>query len=456
MNWKKTGKLLGGAVVAAGICWGGYVGYRSMFGVKTKTVYMTQPLTVGPMQNTIAATGTVEPEELVNVGAQVGGMITVLGADKTGVSIDYGSQVTKGMVLARIDDSLYQSEYESASALLLQAQAGKKSAEAGVIQAQAKLDEAKASKKQKEAQFKQAKLAWDRAQQLRGVNAQSDYESAEANFLNAEAAVSVADAAVESSVASLTAAKSAILQCDAQISSANAALGKAKRNLGYCVIQSPVDGVIIDRRVNVGQTVNSSMSAPSLFLIAKDLKKMQVWVSVNEADIGQIRIGQKTVFTVDAFPGRLFDGTVQKIRLNATMSQNVVTYVVEIGTDNSSLTLLPYLTANVKFILESRDNVLSVPNSALRFTPQDRPVPPAEKGERIVWVMEKTGGIRPVKVKTGLNNGMNTEIVSGDLSADMKVVTGSRTIMIGAGKPESAGENPFLAKMPPPRGSKKK
>lgn len=127
--------------------------------------------------------------------------------------------------------------------------------------------------------------------------------------------------------------------------------------------------MIIDRRVSVGQTVVSSMSAPSLFLIAKDLRRMQIWVSVNEADVGMIKVGQPVIFTVDAFQGREFKGEVQKIRLNATMSQNVVTYVVEVGTDNSDGTLLPYLTANVKFILDKRENAFAVPNAALRFTP---------------------------------------------------------------------------------------
>jgi len=467
MKLKKIIKGLIGLVIIAGLGWAGYAVYRNMFTVKTKTVYTTQPLTVGPMQSTISATGTVEPEELVNVGAQVGGMITTLGQDATGRTIDYGSRVTKGMVLARIDDSLYQSEFEAANAQLLQAVASKKNAEAGVIQAQAKLDEAKASKLQKEALFKQAKLSWDRAKQLRGVNSQSEYESAEATFMNAEAAIAVAAATVDSCAASLASAKATIQQSEAQIASAKAALSKAKRNLGYCVITSPVDGVIIDRRVNVGQTVNSSMSAPSLFLIAKDLRRMQVWVSVNEADIGQIKVGQKVVFTVDAFQGRHFDGIVQKIRLNATMSQNVVTFVVEIGTDNSSNTLLPYLTANVKFILDSRDNVLSVPNAALRYTPADLPPPPAGmppppgmKGapaEKTVWVLEKGDKLRPVKVKTGLNNGMNTEIVSGDLTPDMMVVTGSRVISPDAAAGNGTeGDNPFLAKMPPPPGKRVK
>src|SRR5262249_41659128 len=150
----------------------------------------------------------------------------------------------------------------------------------------------------------------------------------------------------------------------------------------YCTIKSPVNGVIIDRRVDIGQTVVSSLSAPSLFLIAKDLSKMQVLVQVNEADIGHVKPGDPVTFTADAFPGDSFEGKVRKVRLNATQTQNVVTYTVEIVTDNSSLKLLPYLTANVRFVVDHREQVLAVPNAALRWSPKGfaRADPPAQDG----------------------------------------------------------------------------
>ncbi len=449
---KKSVTWLAAAAVATGIGYTGWKIWENLFTEKTDTVYIRQPLTIGKMQKTIAATGTVEPEELVNVGAQVGGMITVLGTDADGKTVDYGSPVREGMVLARIDDSLYRAEYEVAQAQNLQAEAGKANAEAGILQAKAKLAETEATLRQTEAQYKQASSAWERAQQLSGISAKSEYEDAEALYLQADAAKSASVAAVASASANLAAAEATLRQAEAQIVSAKAGLSKAKRNLDYCIIKSPVDGVVIDRRVNVGQTVNSSMNAPSLFLIAKDLRKMQVWVSVNEADIGQIKTGQKASFTVDAFPDMEFGGVVQKVRLNATMSQNVVTYVVEIGTDNSDMILLPYLTANVKFILDERNNVLSVPNAALRFIPQGVAAPPVQPGEKTVWVDD----LRPVAIRTGLNDGMNTEVVSGGLSVDMQVITGSRTV---SGKPEANmkdGANPFMAKPPQRPGSKKK
>ena len=172
----------------------------------------------------------------------------------------------------------------------------------------------------------------------------------------------------------------------------------AQRNLSYCTIKSPVKGVIIDRRVNIGQTVVSSLNAPSLFLIAKDLKRMEVWVSVNEADIGNIHQGQPVSFTVDAYPNEIFHGEVGKVRLNATMTQNVVTYTVEVITDNSSGKLLPYLTANVLFELSQKENVLLVPNVALRWSPQTKQVAPEFRTERL---------LTRSKVKDSHKNGKN-------------------------------------------------
>ena len=501
MNWKKLGIYTASVAGIAAICAGGYVLYGKFFGSSEKVEYILQEASRSDLELTIAATGTVEPEELVNVGAQVGGMITTLGTDANGNTVNYGSEVKAGMVLARIDDALYQTELQSAKAQLKQAeaqqkqaqtqkkqaeaqlkqaQAQKKNAEAGILQAKAKVSETIANQKKVDVSLKKTELAWERAKNLHRGNASTDseFEEAAAAYLSAKTEKDAAAAAVESAKANLTAAESAlqtaeaqissaeaqissseaqISAADAQISAAKASLSRAERNLEYCVIKSPVDGVIIDRRVNVGQTVNSSMSAPSLFLIAKDLKKMQVWVSVNEADIKRVQAGQKAVFTVDAIPDGQFEGTVSKIRLNATMSQNVVTYVVEITTDNSDLKLLPYLTANVKFVLDSRKNVLSVPNAAFRFKPENIAAPEVKRGQRVLWLSGKDGKPQPVVVRTGLNDGMNVEIaevLSGDLKEGSSIVTGSRVVSAKS-KDVAVGQNPFMAK-PPARGGKKK
>jgi len=230
-----------------------------------------------------------------------------------------------------------------------------------------------------------------------------------------------------------------------------------------------VKGVIVDRRVNIGQTVVSSLNAPSLFLIAKDLTRMQVWVAVNEADIGRIRPGQKVTFTVDAFPDEVFQGEVGKVRLNASMTQNVVTYTVEVITDNSNGRLLPYLTANAQFEMDRRNGVLTVPNGALRWTPTIEQVapdareafaaaatarrdksakPPAASGtgaRGTVWVLDGDY-VRPVPVKVGLTDGTNTEVESAKLSDGQEVVVGVQTAA-AAGAQDT--RNPFAPSFRP-------
>ncbi|HZE22340.1 MAG TPA: efflux RND transporter periplasmic adaptor subunit, partial [Desulfobaccales bacterium] len=275
-----------------------------------QTAFRTVPVQRGDLMATISATGTVEPEEVIDVGAQVAGKIVAFGTDENGKPVDYGSVVKQGMVLARIDDSLYTADVASAKAQLAQNKAGVKYAEANLGQLKAKLY--------------QAQRDWARAKKLGPSDAlsQADYDASLSGYETAKANVEVG--------------KAAIVQAKDAVRQSEALLQRAQQNLDYCTIISPVQGVIIDRRVNIGQTVVSSLNAPSLFLIAKDLKKIQVWVSVNEADIGHIRPGQPVAFTVDAYPGEVFKGEVNKVRLNATMTQNVVTYTVEVNTDNAN------------------------------------------------------------------------------------------------------------------------
>ncbi len=385
----------------------------------------TEPIKRGNVLSEISASGTVEPEEVVDVGAQVAGQIDSFGTDVNGKPIDYGSVVDKGTVLAQIDYSLYAADVQQARANLT-------SAEAGVLQAQAKLG--------------QARQDWQRAQKLGPSEAlaPSAYDQYKAAFEIAQANLAVAKAAVNQ---------------------AQASLNRAQRNLGYCTIMSPVKGVIIDRRVNIGQTVVSSLNAPSLFLIAKDLRRIQVWVSVNEADIGHIHPGQPVIFTVDAFPGQVFHGQVGKVRLNAAMTQNVVTYTVEVSTDNADGKLLPYLTANVQFIIGNHQNVLTVPNAALRWIPRDDQIapdinraslaahvglvsgPPSKASQsgksepqRTIWVM-KGNLVRPIIVRTGLTDGKVTEITGADLSEGMKVAIGDQAPRIANGS--DGGPSPF-------------
>jgi HlyD family secretion protein len=282
-------------------------------------------------------------------------------------------------------------------------------------------------------------------------------------------------------------------QGKAQVQIATAAVERARRNLNYCTIRSPVNGVIIDRRVDIGQTVVSSLNAPSLFLIAKDLSRMQVLVQVNEADVGRVTPGQRVSFTVDAYPGERFAGEVRKVRLNATMTQNVVTYTVEIVTDNSSLKLLPYLTANVTFLIDQRHAVLAVPNAALRWSPEGgggatapspgaRPAGPGGGGEggprggdraggrsgagggegrprpegtpATVYTLDSAGVPVAVEIRAGLSDGSVTEVVSGALEEGTPVIVGEQS----GGRPAAAPQettNPFAPKFPG-RGGRKR
>ncbi|MGB9626865.1 MAG: efflux RND transporter periplasmic adaptor subunit, partial [Phycisphaerae bacterium] len=348
-------KVLVAAVLLAVLGGAGFSWWRRAGG--PNMYFRTAPVVRGDLTVTISATGTVEPEEVIDVGAQVAGKIESFGLDPrgNGKPIDYGSPVEEGTVLAHIDDSLYRADVEQARAQLEQARAN-------VLRTQADLEQMKA-------RLHQAQNNWDRARELGPSRALSatDYDGYLAAYEIAKATVGVGEATVVQ-------AQKAVLQ-------AEAALNRAQTNLGYCTIKSPVKGVIVDRRVNIGQTVVASLNAPSLFLIAKDLRKMQVWAAVNEADIGSIHPGQPVSFEVDAYPGRVFRGEVGKVRLNASMTQNVVTYTVEINTDNSDGTLLPYLTANVKFEVTQRKNVLMVPNAALRWIPGPTQVAPDARAE---------------------------------------------------------------------------
>jgi len=399
--------------------------WRSQAGQKTE--FRTARITRGDVATTISATGTIEPEEVVDVGAQVAGQISSFGTDKNGKMIDYGSSVEEGTVLAKIDESVYAADLALSRAQVEQDLAGELSATANLAQLKAKASQASAD--------------WKRAEELGPSEAlaRTVYDSYKASYDIAVANVAVGEAA-------LAQAKAATVQ-------ARATLDKAERNLAFCTITSPVAGVIIDRRVIAGQTVVASLNAPSLFLIAKDLTKMQIWVGVNEADIGRIVPGAPVVFTCDTFPGREFSGTVGKVRLNATMTQNVVMYTVEVNTENPQKLLLPYLTASVRFVVRKDSRALLAPNSALRWLPSSlaevspdcRSWKPLEgtagsgSGTRgTVWLKDGNYA-RPVDVAVGASDGVSTAVSATALTEDQEVITGE------IGRSQSGGAaNPFM------------
>ncbi len=451
-NWIKIS--LTAAILAAVIGIGVY-----LYGPNAEDAprsYRMDVIKRGDLLVSISATGTVEPEEVIDIGAQIAGKVVSFGTDKNGRSIDYGSVVAEGTILAQIDDSLYQAD----AAL----------ADAQVRQAGAAIQRAKADLEQLKAKRFQAERDWMRVQNLGSSNALSktDFDAYRAAYEMATANVLVGDAAV--------------LQAAASQSQALAGLQRARQNLSYCTIRSPVKGVIIDRRVNIGQTVVASLNAPSLFLLAKDLTRMQVWVAVNEADVGKIYDGQPVSFTVDAYPDDVFTGEAGKLRLNAAMTQNVVSYTVEVLTDNSSGRLLPYLTANVQFELKRITDVFLAPNAALRFkpnpeqidpeyrkpsaapekTPKDNPAAPTPASVReshrpetrksgIVWI--RSGKyVKPVPVQIGENDGMMSEVRGEGLSDGMAVIIG-QPVSEPSGSSESS--NPFVPQFRRNQGGKK-
>ncbi|MBF0459530.1 MAG: efflux RND transporter periplasmic adaptor subunit [Nitrospirae bacterium] len=434
------------SVIGAGIWWFRTKGDKA-------PAFRTEAVKRGDLEAVISSTGTVEPEQVVDVGAQVSGIISSFGKDRNGKVVDYGTPVDVGTVLARVDDSLYSAAVEASKAQLQQNMANKRSTEANVLQMKAKL--------------LQATQDWDRAQKLGPSDAlaKSAYDQYHANY--------------EVAKANLEAAKAAVEQTKAAVAQAKATLKSAEVNLGYCTIKSPIKGVIIDRRVNIGQTVVSSMSATSLFLIATDLKRIQIWLSVNEADIGSIAEGQQVTFSVDAFPNREFHGRVGKVRLNATMTQNVVTYTVEVNTKNDDGKLLPYLTANAKLKVGRRTGVLVVPNATLRWTPSPKqidkesrrksrehsgasgPDKPEKKdmskeGARshgdsgaakirgTIWTVQGKF-VRPVHVNVGMTDGVITEVEGKDLAEGLQVVAGEMTAESKVSP--GAEQNPFAPQM---------
>ena len=424
--------IVAAVVVVAAIGGGAWYVYADRGPVGS---YRTERVAKGELTASITSTGTLEPEEVVDVGARVDGQILAFGTDKaTGKPIDYRSNVEPDMLLAKIDDRLYLADLATAKAQLDSGHAAVTKAEAALEQTKAKLFQATGD--------------WTRAQEV-GTSAgisQQEMDQYKANYLIAVANVDDQKAAIQQAVTALT--------------QYTAAVDKAQQNLDYCTIKSPVKGTIIDRRVNIGQTLASAMTTPSLFLIAKDLSKMQLWVPVNEADIGNVTPGQQVDFRVDARPGETFHGTVGKVRLNANMSQNVVTYTVEVNTDNPDGKLLPYQTAYVSFVLGRRTDVLVVPNAALRYAPtEDEVVPSARsaKSDGGEKAADKPAGdkpaedgtlyvrdrkyVRPVRVRLGLTDGINTEVAGDGVADGLDVVTAD----VGPDEDQPAGtKNPFM------------
>jgi len=346
------------------------------FKKKSSAAYIEQPLTRQTITETVEASGVINPITSVNIGAQVSGMISALYAD-------FNSEVKKGQLLAEIDTSLF---------------------EAQVDQARANLQNAQASYNQAKSVADNDKKTYQRYKNLyqRNYVAKSELDLAESTYYSNAAKVQAASA---------------------QISQRQAELQTALTNLKYTKIISPVDGVVISREVDEGQTVISNMQTQTLFVVAQDLSKMQIETNVSEADIGQVKEGQDVEYTLDGYPDLILKGKVKQVRISPTTVSNVVTYGVIIEVDNDDNKLKPGMSANVSIITNKSENVLCAPNMALKYTPN--PSPNAPKFEKQgVWVLKK-GKPERITIKTGVRNESFTQVISNELSEGDKVIVSS-------------------------------
>src|SRR5688572_5342911 len=351
--------------VLATIVVGGGLAYWTLGGeTAPATQLIRAKIERGTIRISVTATGTLEAVKTVQVGSQISGQISALHAD-------FNSKVRKGQLLAEIDPRTLKSQLLSEQAGASSVDARMQSSQADLINQQANLLQVKANLKVAQVTDENNQLLHDRAKQLRekGLVAQNDLDVARANAESSAAKVEQAEAAVTQAEAQIRSRQAAIEEVKAQIAGAKAQLDRAQINLDLTKIYSPVDGVVISRSVDLGQTVAASLSAPTLFLIAEDLTRMQVKANIDEADIGKITPEVRASFTVDAYPNDVFVGQIHEVRLEPTTVQNVVTYGVIIGVDNAQLKLKPGMTANLTMVVDERDDVLTVANAALRFTP---------------------------------------------------------------------------------------
>jgi HlyD family secretion protein len=352
-------------------------GFLLFRGKGNELKFKTEKIARGDVEMAVTATGTVNPVTTVLVGTQVSGTIK-------NIYVDFNSPVKKGQLIARIDPALFDAQVNQARANLLSAKANLEKAEASEFD---------------------AKRTMERNKELLAKNliAQSDFDTAETNY--------------ETAKASTSAAKS-------QVAQSEAALSTAETNLFYTKIVSPVDGIVVSRNVDVGQTVAASFQTPTLFSIAQDLTKMQIDTNVAEADIGNIKVGDDVEFTVDAYPDTTFKGKVSQVRNAPITVQNVVTYDVVIQVDNRELKLKPGMTANVSIIISIKKDVLKIPNAALRFKPAEKSITATEKKGPGVWILEKDKPKR-VPVSLGISDGSYTELVKGDIKEGQEAIVES-------------------------------
>ncbi|HEY6009521.1 MAG TPA: efflux RND transporter periplasmic adaptor subunit [Geobacteraceae bacterium] len=371
--------------------------------------YRTVKVERGEIVSSVSATGTLTAVVTVQVGTQVSGTISKL-------FVDFNSKVKKGQVIAQIDPALFIAKVEETRGIYLNAQANLEKAKADLVDAKRTLE-------------RNRQLVGD------GIIAQSDFDTAETRYQQAVAAVKAAEGGVSQN---------------------RGTYSQAKTNLEYATIKSPVDGIVVSRNVDVGQTVAASFQTPTLFTIAQDLTKMEIDTSVDEADISRVQVGQPVSFSVDSYPDAHFTGKVTQIRNAPIINQNVVTYIVVIGVDNKELKLKPGMTANVTIETARKDNVLKIPSAALRFKPKAEKEskskdaggsgrPTKREPSQVVYILGPEGTPTPVPVTTGVTNSGQVELASGNIKENDEVIVEQLTAKkkkdegMGGGMPRGPG-----------------
>lgn len=411
---------------------------------RSEVAYLSAPVQRGDVRTVITATGTLNAVVTVKVGSQLSGQISEL-------RVDFNDEVGKGQALAQLDPQTYAARVREAEAALQVAKATAAIQRAAVDKATADVanaiasrvvTEARAESARIEAEDAERELAWRRTLLERATIAASEVDRALAEAKSALALRRAAEAELLGNASALRAAEAGRAMAEADLQHAEAtirqqeaALDQAEVDLARTVIRAPIDGVVIGRDVDRGQTVAATLEAPTLFTIAQDLRRMEVHAKVDEADIGRIRTGQPAAFTVDAHPRRAFAGVVAQIRKAPEVVQNVVTYTVLISAENPELELLPGMTAVVQIVVDEVADVLTVPNAALRFRPPENAVvssAAAGTGEAVgrgapalVWVVDKAGRPAPVRVGLGESDAEATQLTAGPLAEGDQVIVGA-------------------------------
>lgn len=414
-----------------------------------ETKYLTAKVQHGDITAVVQATGTINPLTTVPVGSYVSGTVKYIFAD-------FNSRVRAGQVLAQLDPAIYEAQVIQARGNLANAQANVANLRANTQAQQAVIETNKANVTKLRAAADYSRINTKRIADLasQGVISQDQKDLTESGLQQADAGVLAAQAQLDQSVAQLNQTKAQLEQAQAQVVTMSGALRQAETNLRYTTILSPIDGTIVARNVDVGQSVAASLQAPIVFTIAQDLTRMQVYAATDESDTGNIKIGTEVSFQVDAFPTQTFQGRVSAVRLNATTVQNVVTYSTVIDFENPDEKLLPGETAYVTIPTGHAKDVVKIPNAALRYTPEmprtqledlyhQYQIPPSATashlgGWQVVWEQLPTKKLKPIAVKVGITDYSFTQMLDGSLKSGDTLITGEE-LSRNASQPQAPG-----------------